>query len=51
MGVIGELPASLWMLESNRRARAFSQRNGFALDCAHQATGYETGGDDVRMLR
>ncbi|RLP76394.1 GNAT family N-acetyltransferase [Mycetocola tolaasinivorans] len=49
--VLGEDPASLWVLEDNPRARAFYTRNGFAPDGARQPTGYESGGDEVRMVR
>lgn len=31
--------------------RAFYERNGFVLDGARQATGFDTGGEEVRMLR
>lgn len=46
-----EEPASLWVLEGNARARSFYERNGFAVDGARQDTGFDTGGEEVRMLR
>ncbi len=49
--VLGDAPASLWVLESNARAQAFYARNGFALDGYRQPTGFDTGGDEVRMVR
>ena len=49
--VLSDEPASLWVLEDNPRARAFYERNGFVLDGARQATGFDTGGEEVRMLR
>lgn len=49
--VLGDEPASLWVLEENPRARAFYERNGFALDGARRATGFDTGGEEVRMVR
>lgn len=30
---------------------AVAERNGFVLDGARQATGFDTGGEEVRMLR
>ncbi|CAN5171651.1 hypothetical protein BH11ACT4_BH11ACT4_09540 [soil metagenome] len=47
--VLGDDPASLWVLEQNARARAFYVRNGFVADGARQPTGY--GGDEIRMVR
>jgi len=49
--VVGDDPASLWVLEDNPRAIAFYTKNGFAPDGARQGTGYETGGDEIRMVR
>jgi ribosomal protein S18 acetylase RimI-like enzyme len=49
--VLSDGPASLWVLEDNPRARAFYERNGFVLDGARQATGFDTGGEEVRMIR
>lgn len=49
--VLSDGPASLWVLEGNPRARAFYERNGFVLDGARQATGFDTGGEEVRMVR
>ncbi|MDN6795395.1 MAG: GNAT family N-acetyltransferase [Propionibacterium sp.] len=49
--VVGAEPASLWVLEGNSRAVAFYERNGFALDGARHATGFDTGGHEVRMVR
>lgn len=49
--VLSDGPASLWVLEDNPRARAFYERNGFVLDGARQATGFDTGGEEVRMVR
>ncbi len=49
--VLGDEPASLWVLEANPRARAFYARNGFVEDGARKPTGFERGGDELRMLR
>ncbi len=49
--VLGDEPASLWVLEENPRARAFYARNGFVEDGARKPTGFERGGDELRMLR
>ncbi|AWB88495.1 GNAT family N-acetyltransferase [Salinibacterium hongtaonis] len=49
--VVSDGPASLWVLEANPRARAFYERNGFVLEGARQATGFDTGGEEVRMVR
>lgn len=49
--VLGDDPASLWVLEGNSRARAFYERNGFVVDGARQGTGFDTGGEEVRMVR
>lgn len=49
--VIGAESTCLWVLEANPRARAFYERNGFSLDGARQGTGFDTGGDEVRMVR
>ena len=45
------LPVGRWVLEENSRARAFYERNGFVLDGARQATGFDAGGEEVRMVR
>lgn len=49
--VLGEDPASLWVLEDNLRARAFYARNGFAPDGARRPTGYGTEGEEIRLVR
>ncbi len=49
--VLGDDPASLWVLEENPRARAFYARNGFVEDGARKPTGFDRGGDELRMLR
>ena len=49
--VLSDEPGSLWVWEDNPRARAFYERNGFVLDGARQPTGFDTGGEEVRMLR
>jgi len=49
--VLGVEPASLWVLEDNPRARAFYVRNGFTPDGARQPTGFEAGGDEIRLVR
>lgn len=49
--VLGDAPATLWVLEGNARALRFYERNGFALDGARQPTGFDTGGDELRMVR
>ena len=49
--VLGTEPASLWVLEDNPRARAFYARNGFTPDGARQPTGFDTGGDEIRLVR
>ncbi len=49
--VLGEAPASLWVLEDNPRAKSFYARNGFAEDGTRQSTGYADSGDEIRMVR
>lgn len=49
--VLGDDPATLWVLEGNDRAVRFYERNGFVLDGVRQQTGFSTGGDELRMLR
>jgi ribosomal protein S18 acetylase RimI-like enzyme len=49
--VLGDEPASLWVLEPNARARAFYARNGFVADGASQSTGFDDTPDEIRMLR
>lgn len=49
--VLGDEPASLWVLDGNVRARAFYERNGFRVDGTTKPTGFETGGDELRMVR
>lgn len=49
--VLGDDPASLWVLEGNVRARSFYVRNGFAHDGTRQPTGYADSGDEIRMVR
>ncbi len=49
--VLADEPASLWVLEENPRARAFYARNRFVEDGARKPTGFERGGDELRMLR
>ncbi|WAB85206.1 GNAT family N-acetyltransferase [Microcella daejeonensis] len=49
--VVSSEPASLWVLEGNARAIAFYERNGFVFDGARQPTGFETGGEELRMVR
>lgn len=47
--VLGDDPASLWVLEENSRARAFYTRNGFAPTGERQPTGL--GGHEIRLSR
>lgn len=49
--VIGDEPATLWVLEENPRARAFYERNGFRADGERKPTGFDAGGDEIRMVR
>jgi GNAT superfamily N-acetyltransferase len=49
--VVDDGPASLWVLEENPRARAFYERNGFRADGERRPTGFDDGGDEIRMLR
>lgn len=49
--VLGADAASLWVLEGNRRAVAFYARNGFEHDGARKSSGYEAGGDEIRLVR
>ncbi len=49
--VLGDDPASLWVLADNPRARAFYRRNGFREDGTSHPTGYADAGDEIRMLR
>ena len=49
--VLGDESVSLWVLEDNPRARAFYIRNGFRADGARKPTGYESAGDEIRMVR
>jgi GNAT superfamily N-acetyltransferase len=49
--VLGDNPASLWVLERNSRARSFYRRNGFIEDGTAQATGYANSGNEIRMVR
>lgn len=49
--VLGDEPASLWVVEHNSRAQAFYARNGFVRDGARQATGFDSGGEAIRMVR
>lgn len=49
--VLGDAPASLWVLDENPRAKAFYARNGFAPDGFQRPSGYDQAGDEIRMLR
>jgi GNAT superfamily N-acetyltransferase len=49
--VLGDEPASLWVLEGNARDIAFYASNRFTPDGTRQPTGFATGGDEIRMLR
>jgi ribosomal protein S18 acetylase RimI-like enzyme len=49
--VLGDDPASLWVLEPNARARAFYARNGFVADGAREPTGIKDAPDEIRMVR
>ena len=49
--VLGDDPASLWVLEDNLRARSFYVRNGFAYDGTRQPTGYADSVAEIRMVR
>jgi GNAT superfamily N-acetyltransferase len=49
--VLGERPASLWVLERNPRAVAFYDRNGFLADGTRHPSGYDAAGDELRMVR
>ena len=49
--VLGEGPASLWVLCTNSRALAFYTRNGFVPDGTRQPCAYEGAGDEIRMVR
>lgn len=44
-------PAELWVLEGNARALAFYARNGFVVDGERKPTGFDTGGDELHMVR
>ncbi len=47
--VLGDEPASLWVLEENPRARAFYAKSGFVPDGSRQPTGM--GGTEIRLVR
>ena len=50
MAVIGQKPATLWVVSGNTRARAFYCRHGFAVEGAtkvHEGTG----APEIRMIR
>lgn len=49
--VIGDEPSTLWVLETNPRALAFYVRNGFIADGTRKPTGFDSGGDEIRMVR
>lgn len=49
--VLGGDAATLWVLDGNHRAIAFYTRNGFRPDGTRQPSGYEDGGDEIRMVR
>lgn len=49
--VLGDDPASLWVLEANPRARAFYVKNAFAPDGARQPSGFDGAPDEIRMVR
>ena len=47
-----DVPAELWVLEANPRARAFYGRHGFAPDGARHVFGREWGGQaEIRLVR
>lgn len=48
---IGDAPASLWVAESNPRARRFYARNGFARDGAHRVEDDLEDLAEVRLVR
>lgn len=48
--VLGDAPASLWVLEGNARARAFYARNGFVPDGAREWYA-DLGAWEVRLVR
>jgi ribosomal protein S18 acetylase RimI-like enzyme len=48
--VVGPRPATLWVLEGNRRAQAFYRRHGFVPEGAH-AIYDSTGTPEIRMVR
>lgn len=50
-GVIGDEPAQLWVARENPRARAFYERNGFAMDGIEYADPDFSGLVEVRMVR
>lgn len=47
---LGDQDASLWVVETNHRARAFYSRNGFVVDGATSAHA-PSGASEVRMVR
>ena len=47
--VLGDRPASLWVLEENPRARAFYARNGFTPTGERHPSGL--GGHEIRLVR
>lgn len=49
--VLGTSPASLWVLEDNPRAISFYNRNGFLVEGTRKPSGFETAGDEIRMIR
>lgn len=49
--VVGSDAASLWVLEDNPRARAFYSRNGFRFDGTRKFSGFDTAGDEIRLVR
>lgn len=49
--VLGQGPASLWVLGTSSRAMAFYSRNGFVPDGTRRPCAYEGAGDEIRMVR
>lgn len=49
--VLGEGPASVFVLESNLSGQKFYERMGFRLDGARMTSEFPEAGDEVRMVR